>query len=109
MTGGRQAASPAIDPGRLGSLQLCRRFLRARHEGDSIRHAEILRIDGAEAAAEAARALNQAQGQAAAQADAAAEARARADAEEATRAALDKNAVVLTEIATVIRERMPRS
>ncbi len=29
--------------------------------------------------------------------------------EEATRAVLDKNAVVLTEIATVIRERMPRS
>ena len=27
----------------------------------------------------------------------------------ATRAALDKNALVLTEIATVIRERMPRS
>lgn len=26
-----------------------------------------------------------------------------------TRAVLDKNAVVLTEIATVIRERMPRS
>ena len=29
--------------------------------------------------------------------------------EEATRAVLDKNAIVLTEIATVIRERMPRS
>ena len=29
--------------------------------------------------------------------------------DQATRAALDKNAVVLTEIATVIRERMPRS
>ena len=29
--------------------------------------------------------------------------------DEATRAVLDKNAVVLTEIATVIRERMPRS
>ena len=29
--------------------------------------------------------------------------------DQATRAALDKNALVLTEIATVIRERMPRS
>jgi hypothetical protein len=29
--------------------------------------------------------------------------------EQATRAVLDKNAIVLTEIATVIRERMPRS
>ena len=29
--------------------------------------------------------------------------------EQATRAVLDKNAHVLTEIATVIRERMPRS
>jgi hypothetical protein len=29
--------------------------------------------------------------------------------DEATRAVLDKNAAVLTEIATVIRERMPRS
>ena len=28
--------------------------------------------------------------------------------EQATRAILDKNALVLTEIATVIRERMPR-
>lgn len=28
--------------------------------------------------------------------------------DQATRAILDKNAVVLTEIATVIRERMPR-
>jgi len=29
--------------------------------------------------------------------------------EQATRVVLDKNAVVLTEIATVIRERMPRA
>ncbi|MGI9391515.1 MAG: hypothetical protein ACR2O1_15775 [Boseongicola sp.] len=29
--------------------------------------------------------------------------------EQLTRAVLDKNAVVLTEIATVIRERMPRA
>lgn len=29
--------------------------------------------------------------------------------DQATRAVLDKNAVVLTEIATVIRERMPRT
>ena len=29
--------------------------------------------------------------------------------DQATRTALDKNALVLTEIATVIRERMPRS
>lgn len=29
--------------------------------------------------------------------------------DQATRQVLDKNAVVLTEIATVIRERMPRS
>ena len=29
--------------------------------------------------------------------------------DQATRAILDKNALVLTEIATVIRERMPRS
>ena len=29
--------------------------------------------------------------------------------DQTTRAALDKNALVLTEIATVIRERMPRS
>lgn len=29
--------------------------------------------------------------------------------EQTTRAVLDKNAVVLTEIATVIRERMPRA
>ena len=29
--------------------------------------------------------------------------------DQATRAVLDKNAAVLTEIATVIRERMPRS
>ena len=29
--------------------------------------------------------------------------------EQATRAVLDKNAIVLTEIATVIRERMPRA
>lgn len=29
--------------------------------------------------------------------------------DQATRAVLDKNAIVLTEIATVIRERMPRT
>jgi hypothetical protein len=32
-----------------------------------------------------------------------------AEKDRATRAVLDKNAAVLTEIATVIRERMPRS
>ncbi len=32
-----------------------------------------------------------------------------AEKDKATRATLDKNAAVLTEIATVIRERMPRS